>query len=69
MQEYRLYVVDGAELHWPREIEARDDAATIAVAREHCTDGRRMELWERHRKVHCWGFPDCPSKCEQPRAH
>lgn len=70
MQEYRLYALDeGGMLHLPHEFEAPDDASAIAIAAERCLDGRQMELWTRQRKVHCWGFPDCPSQCEQPRAH
>ena len=70
MHEYRLYMVDGAGvLHEPSQFTAADDAAAIAMAAEHCLDGRQMELWENRRKVHCWGFPDCPSHCEQPRTH
>lgn len=70
MHEYRLYMLDGAgELHAPQEFRAADDAAAIAMAAERCLDGRQMELWESQRKVHCWGFPDCPSKCEQSRAN
>ena len=66
MHEYRLYVVDSASgvLHMPHEFEAPDDAAAIEISREHCIDGRQMELWEKKRKVHCWGFPDCPSNCQ-----
>ena len=70
MQRYRLYMLDGGgELHAPHEFRASDDASAIAMAAAQCLDGRRMELWERRRKVHCWGFPDCPSTCEPPRAH
>lgn len=65
MQEYRLYVLDeGGELHLPQEINAPDDASAIELARERCVDGRQMELWQHKRKVHCWGFPDCPSHCD-----
>jgi hypothetical protein len=63
--DYRLYVLDGsAELHLPHEIRAPDDAAAIAIAEQHCVDGRRMELRERNRMVHCWGFAGCPSHCD-----
>ena len=70
MHEYRLYMLDEAGvLHAPFEFEALDDQAAISVATGHCVDGRQMELWEQRRKVHCWGFPDCPSQCEQSRAN
>ncbi|HWJ38085.1 MAG TPA: hypothetical protein VNR86_04915 [Sphingomicrobium sp.] len=68
MQEYRLYMLEGGELHWPHEFKARDDAAAIALAQELCVDGRQMELWQRKRKVHCWGFPNCLSHCDSTRA-
>ena len=70
MHQYRLYVLDSAgALHWPRDINARDDASAIAIAAEQCFDGRQMELWHRKRKVHCWGFPDCPSHCDERPVH
>ena len=70
MQEYRLYTLDArGVLHLPQEFEAADDASAIALADGLCVDGRQMELWQRRRKVHCWGFPDCPSSCERPTAH
>jgi hypothetical protein len=70
MHEYRLYALDdGGLLHLPHEFEAADDAAAIAMASERCIDGRRMELWAQKRKVHCWGFADCPSQCDSPRAN
>lgn len=68
MHEYRLYMLDGpGVLHAPHEFEAHDDASAIAAAAKQCLDARQMELWARRRKVHCWGFPDCPEKCEQSR--
>ena len=70
MREYRLYMLDPAGvLHAPQEFDAPDDAAAIAIADARCIDGRQMELWTRKRKVHCWGFPECPSQCEQWRPH
>lgn len=69
MQEYRLYTLDETGvLHFPHEFEAADDASAIAIAAEQCVEGRQMELWQHKRKVHCWGFPDCPDKCEQSSA-
>ena len=65
MVEYRLYAFDkGGVLHSPHEFHADNDSAAIALAAERCIDGRQMELWESNRKVHCWGFPECPSTCQ-----
>lgn len=69
MQEYRLYMLEAGELHWPHAFKARDDASAIALAKDLCVDGRQMELWQRKRKVHCWGFPNCPSNCDSTRAN
>ena len=70
MPEYRLYMIDVAGvLHEPHEFKAADDRAAIAMAAERCLNGRQMELWESRRKVHCWGFPECPDQCAQSRAH
>ncbi|HEY8593392.1 MAG TPA: hypothetical protein VIL42_11100 [Sphingomicrobium sp.] len=70
MQEYRLYVLDGSgTLQFPREIVAPDDHEAIALADAECGEGHQMELWHAKRKVHCWGFAACPSKCERPAAH
>lgn len=69
MQYYRLYVLDSAgALQFPQEFTAPDDGTAIAIADGHCGDGRQMELWAQKRKIHCWGFPDCPSGCERPAA-
>jgi hypothetical protein len=57
-------MLDGpGALHFPHEFTAPDDDAAIAMAAQQCLEGRQMELWERNRKVHCWGLPDCPSEC------
>ena len=67
MHEYRLYAFDRTGiLHAPHEFEAADDANAISAAEEHWLEGRKMELWERDRKVRCWGFPDCAyPQCSQ----
>jgi hypothetical protein len=70
MQEYRLYVLDSAgALQLPHEFHATDDNSAIALADEHCAEGRRMELWQLKRKVRCWGFENCASSCERPAAN
>ena len=51
MPAYRLYFLDGtgkvASAEW---LEAADDQAAIAIARDKCTS-RRCELWQRQRLV------------------
>lgn len=70
MHDYRLYVLDRAGgLQFPLEFQAIDDREAIEIADDHCADGHQMELWTAKRKVHCWGFPDCPSSCERPATH
>ena len=65
MQDYRLYVLDASgTLQFPQEFEASDDAQAVAEAEAHCADGQQMELWRGKRKIHCWGFDDCPSSCD-----
>ena len=69
MLEYRLYMLDATgALQFPEEFEAPDDGTAIARADEFCVNGKQMELWRARRKVHCWGFDDCPSDCERPAA-
>ncbi len=52
MQQYRLYVLDGAGhvASAPYEFEAPNDAVAMKVA-EAWREGREIELWCRDRKV------------------
>jgi hypothetical protein len=65
MLEYRLFFFDGAGwLTLAYELLAADDNHAIRLA-EAWREGRQLELWQRDRKVRCWGFPNCPSPdCE-----
>ena len=57
MNEYRLFFFDNSHrLTMAHQFEAGDDARAIRIA-EGWREGRKMELWQRDRKVHCWGFP------------
>lgn len=62
MQEYRLFFFDGdGRLTAAHEFHAADDADAARRA-ESGREGRRMELWQRERKVRSWGFATCPPK-------
>ncbi|MFL6736478.1 MAG: hypothetical protein ACJ8F4_05410 [Sphingomonas sp.] len=56
MLYYRLYYFDGFSGHIDhfREFEAECDVAAIDLA-GHWSDGRRMELWNRERRLKQWG--------------
>ena len=56
MQEYRLYVFESGRLMWPLEFLADDDQNAIQIAERSWIEGSQMELWQRNRKVHDWGF-------------
>lgn len=66
MLYYRLYYYDGANrITQAHEFEAPGDKDAIKIA-EARREGRKMDLWNRSRRVHCWGFsacsePDCSS--------
>jgi hypothetical protein len=55
MPYYRLYYFDRFSGHIDhfREYEADGDDAAIALA-ERWSDGRRMELWNRERRLNKW---------------
>jgi hypothetical protein len=55
MRYYRLYFMDRFSGHIDhfREFEAESDAGAIALA-ERWADGRRMELWNRERRLKRW---------------
>ena len=60
MPEYRLYVFDGAGvLHMPHEFEAANDTVAIEWAKSREFENCQMELWQKNRKICCWGFPNC----------
>lgn len=62
MRGYRLFFYDGANrVTRLREFEAPDDRDAIKIA-ENWRDGYKMDLWDRARRVRCWGF----SACSQP---
>ena len=51
---YRLFFFDGAaHIDRAHEFEARDDQAAIRIA-EGWREGRKMELWQRDRRVKVW---------------
>jgi hypothetical protein len=58
MLYYRLYYFDGFSGHIDhfREFEAADDESAIGLA-ERWGDGRRMELWNRERRLRRWEAP------------
>ena len=52
--QYRLFFLDGAgHIQRAHEFIADDDEAAIQIA-EVWREGRRMELWQRDRKVKRW---------------
>lgn len=58
MKEYRLFFFDHSHrLTMVHEFHAADEAQAIRIA-EGWREGRPMELWERDRRVQCWGFPE-----------
>ncbi|HWJ38562.1 MAG TPA: hypothetical protein VNR86_07370 [Sphingomicrobium sp.] len=62
MKEYRLFFFDGSHrLTMAHEFEADDDVQASRIA-ESWREGRQMELWQRDRKVRCWGFPNQPGE-------
>ena len=62
MLHYRLFFYDGANrITNAREFEDRGDEQAIKLA-EAWREGRKMDLWNGARRVHCWGF----SACSQP---
>ena len=51
---YRLFFFDGAaHIDRAHEFEARDDEVAIRIA-EGWREGRKMELWQRDRRVKVW---------------
>jgi len=67
VHEYRLFFYDEAfRLTTAHEFLADSDEGAIREALG-WREGRKMELWERDRKLRCWGFPDCPRDgCRMP---
>lgn len=65
MRGYRAFFYDGADrITRAHEFEAADDQEAVKIA-EAWREGRKMDLWDRARRVRCWGFgacsqPDCP---------
>lgn len=59
-KQYRIYFFDGAGqiAVAPYEFEAPDDETAMRIA-EAWREGRTIELWNRERKVRCWGFASC----------
>lgn len=56
MLDYRLFFYDGANrITKSHEFEAQNDDEAIQTA-EAWREGRKMDLWNRARRVHCWGF-------------
>lgn len=54
MAFYRLFFFDGAEhIERAHEFEASDDEAAVRTS-EGWREGRRMELWQRDRRVKAW---------------
>ena len=52
MQQYRLFFLGaGGQFEHSREFEAEDDVTAIRISEGWRTEGRRMELWQRHRRV------------------
>ena len=52
--QYRLYFLDGlGRIEKRHEFEAPDDEAAIRIS-EGWREGRRMELWQRDRRVKRW---------------
>ena len=51
---YRLFFLDGAgHIEYAREFHAENDEAAIKIA-ENWREGRRMELWQRDRRLKRW---------------
>ena len=51
---YRLFFFDGAaHIEKAHEYDTSDDQAAIRIA-EGWREGRRMELWQRDRRVKVW---------------
>ncbi len=56
---YRIFFYDGANrITNARDFEASDDDVAIRIA-ETWREGPRMDLWQRDRRVRCWGFDAC----------
>lgn len=54
MFQYRLFFIDGAgHIEKAHEFEADDDPKAIQIA-VGWREGRRMELWQRDRRVKRW---------------
>jgi len=52
--EYRLYFFNGGRhIEKSHEFFAKDDSAAIRIS-EGWREGRRMELWQRDRRVKQW---------------
>lgn len=52
--DYRLFFLDGARhIEKAHEYQAEDDREAIGIA-EAWREGRRMELWNRDRRVKRW---------------
>ena len=53
---YRLYFFNGgAHITTSHEFFASTDEEAVQVA-ESWREGRRMELWQKHRRIRQWGF-------------
>lgn len=53
-QQYRLFFLDAlGHFEKSHEFEAEDDEAAISIS-EAWREGRRMELWQRDRRVRQW---------------
>lgn len=59
MQEYRLFFFDGdGRISHAHEYLAEDPNSAVKIASA-WREGRQMELWQRDRKITCWGFERC----------
>ena len=60
MHEYRLFFFDsdGRLNRAPHEFLAKDDVAAIMFAEARREDSK-TELWQRDRRLRCWGFQSC----------
>jgi hypothetical protein len=54
MARYHLYYLRDNQLVGSDDIEAADDRDATRIAREH-GDGRRVEIWNAHRRVNVVG--------------
>lgn len=59
MLHYRLFFYDGSNrITKAHEFEAQGDDEAVRIA-EAWREGRKMDLWNGERRVHCWGFQAC----------